>query len=248
MFNTIPKKLKNNILLIGVLLLVFSCDKEVKIEFEEEHIETADGANVAINYPKAEGTKDIANTINKTLQDYIVSQTNFSEDDTNQKSIDDAISQFNNEYNRFKQDFPDSQKPWEVFIDGEVTYRTPEIICISINSYLDTGGAHGNTNVRFFNFDPLTGKLLSKKDLISNMEALSEVIEKKLNSEVESNAKNEPIEDFFFGKDFQLPETLGYSDEGLIVLYNPYEIASYSRGIIEFSIPFSEVKDLLKIH
>ena len=56
------------------------------------------------------------------------------------------------------------------------------------------------------------------------------------------------MEDFFFGKDFQLPETLGYSDEGLIVLYNPYEIASYSQGIIEFTIPYSEISSFLNIN
>ncbi len=56
------------------------------------------------------------------------------------------------------------------------------------------------------------------------------------------------MEDYFFGNDFQLPESLGFSDEGLIILYNPYEIASYSQGIIEFTIPYDTINDYLNIY
>ena len=47
---------------------------------------------------------------------------------------------------------------------------------------------------------------------------------------------------------FELPESLGYSDEGLIILYNPYEIASYAQGIIEFSIPYEDVNSFLNVN
>ena len=56
------------------------------------------------------------------------------------------------------------------------------------------------------------------------------------------------MEDEFFGKDFQLPETIGYSDEGIIILYNPYEIASYAQGIVEFTIPFEDVSSFLNVN
>ena len=44
---------------------------------------------------------------------------------------------------------------------------------------------------------------------------------------------------------FQLPKNIGYSEDGIILLYNTYEIAPYSTGIIEFVIPFEEVNSLL---
>jgi hypothetical protein len=247
MFNKLNSILKKYLVLIVILSFVFSCNEDVKIEFSEELIETSQDADISINYPKAKGNTEVSELINNTIETYIVSQTNFSEDTIAKLSIQEAVKRFNTEFNSFKNDFPDSPQQWEAFIDGEVTYRSPEVISMAINSYLDTGGAHGNTNVRFFNFNPQTGTLFSKSDLISNVKELSKIIEKKLIEHAQTNSK-EPMEDFFFGKDFQLPETIGYSDEGLIVLYNPYEIASYSQGIIQFTIPYDEISSFLNIN
>lgn len=63
-----------------------------------------------------------------------------------------------------------------------------------------------------------------------------------------SKNKDSQMEDYFFGKDFQLPESIGFSDEGVIILYNPYEIASYSQGIIEFTIPYEEIESNLNLY
>ncbi|WP_431133371.1 DUF3298 and DUF4163 domain-containing protein [Psychroserpens mesophilus] len=239
--------MKKHLLYIIILSFFFSCKEDVKIEFSEANIETSEDADISINFPKATGNKDASELINSTIQNYIISQTNLSEDSLTNLTIEDAVKRFNTEFNNFKNDFPDSPQKWEAFIDGEVTYRSPEVICIAINTYLDTGGAHGNTNIKFFNFDSQTGKLYSKADLITDVQALSEIIENTLKNHVKSDS-GESMENFFFGKDFQLPESIGFSDEGLIVLYNPYEIASYSQGIIEFTISFEEISSFLNIN
>ncbi|MFK7782622.1 DUF3298 domain-containing protein [Psychroserpens sp.] len=229
------------------LVTIFSCKNEVEIKFIEENIETSKAADISINFPKAEGDKAVSELINSVIQNYIVSQTNLTDDSLNNVSIDEAVKRFNTEFKTFKNDFPESSQKWEAFIDGEVTYRSPEVICIAVNSYLDTGGAHGNTHIKFFNFNPQTGQLYSKAEIINDIQGLSGVITNKLKEEVKSNS-DEPMEEFFFGKDFQLPESLGFSDEGLIVLYNPYEIASYSQGIMEFTIPFEDINSYFNIN
>ena len=220
----------------------------MKVDFSEEIIETSEGAEIALNFPKAEGTKDITNRINQTLENYIIKQINVSENEDTDGNLYDAIAKFNYEYKSFKNDFPDSAQQWEVLIDGEVTYRSPEIISIAITSYLDTGGAHGSSSVKFFNFNPQTGEQLHIKDLVNNRQGLSNIIKEKLIIEIKADSDANGMEDVFFGKEFQLPETLGYSDEGLIVLYNPYEIATYSQGIVEFTIPFEDISRFLKIN
>ncbi|WCO01503.1 DUF3298 and DUF4163 domain-containing protein [Psychroserpens ponticola] len=239
--------MKKYFLVFVLLSTMFSCEEDVKIDFFEENIESSKDADVSINFPKAKGNKTVSELINNTIQNYIISQTNLSEDSLTNLSIEDAVTRFNTEFKNFKTDFPESSQKWEAFIDGEVTYRSPQVISIAINSYLDTGGAHGNTNIRFFNFNPNTGELYTKNDLISNIEGLSNTIENQLKENIKSDSE-EPIEDFFFGKDFQLPESLGYSDEGLIILYNPYEIASYSQGIIEFTISYNDINSFLNIN
>jgi hypothetical protein len=43
-----------------------------------------------------------------------------------------------------------------------------------------------------------------------------------------------------------MPANIGYNDEGVIFLYNVYEIAPYARGIIEFTMPFETISEFLK--
>jgi hypothetical protein len=56
------------------------------------------------------------------------------------------------------------------------------------------------------------------------------------------------MEDFFFGKPFQLPENIGFSDDGLVLLYNVYEVASFNQGYTEFVIPFEDIASYLKLN
>lgn len=247
MFNRLYQILKNYIVSVLILSLFFTCGEEIYIDFLEEQIATSEAAEISINFPKAKGNAVVSEAINNTIKNHIVNQTNLSEDSLTNLSIADAVDRFNTEFKNFKTNFPDSAQKWEAFIDGEVTYRSADVICIAINSYLDTGGAHGNTNVKFFNFNPQTGELYSKQELIDNFEGISVLIENKLHENLKSNS-GDVTEDFFFGKNFQLPESIGYSDEGLIILYNPYEIASYSQGIIEFTIPYNEVDAFMSIY
>jgi hypothetical protein len=247
MFNRLYQILKNYIVSVLILSLFFTCGEEIYVDFLEEQITTSEAAEISINFPKAKGNAVVSEAINNTIKNHIVNQTNLSEDSLTNISIADAVDRFNTEFKNFKTNFPDSAQKWEAFIDGEVTYRSADVICIAINSYLDTGGAHGNTNVKFFNFNPQTGELYSKQELIDNFEGLSVLIENKLHENLKSNS-GDVTEDFFFGKNFQLPESIGYSDEGLIILYNPYEIASYSQGIIEFTIPYNEVDAFMSIY
>ncbi|TXD82187.1 DUF3298 and DUF4163 domain-containing protein [Subsaximicrobium wynnwilliamsii] len=249
MFNvlqSIPKTVKKLALLVLLPAMILSCAEEVKVNFEEAQIKTTEAANINFNYPKATGTKTVAERINQSIENYVANQTNMANDTLRNVTIDEAVKQFNFEYKRFKSDFPEAAQQWEAFVDGEVTYKSPELICIYINSYLDTGGAHGNTVVRFLNFDAQTGELLEKEALINDRAAFLKIVQQHFQSETKPQDQGETTEDFFFGKDFQLPESIGFNDEGVVILYNTYEIASYAQGITEFLIPYAEVNSLLK--
>ena len=53
---------------------------------------------------------------------------------------------------------------------------------------------------------------------------------------------------FMFEQDsFYLPENMGFTKEGLKLLYNPYEVASYADGPIEFTLTHAEIKKYLAI-
>ncbi|SDR79497.1 protein of unknown function [Formosa sp. Hel1_31_208] len=237
--------MKNTALLFICILFLFSCKEDIPIAFSEANIESSEEAEISINYPNAISTSEASKLINKTLENYIANQLDLSNDSIKITNVKEAAEQFDKAFVDFKTDFPEASQKWEAFIDSEVTYRSPDLICIVVNSYLDTGGAHGNTLVKFLNFNAETGALLTNLDLISNIEGFSKLVESKLNKALDTSSDGDSMEDVFFGENFQLPETIGYSDEGLIILYNPYEIASYAQGIIEFNIPFEEVTSYL---
>lgn len=227
-----------------LLIFTFSCDEIVTTNFSESSLEFNKNAVVEINIPKADETSMLSKTINSTIENHIANMLNFSEEESDTISLEFAISKFDKEYESFKSDFEESSLVWEAMFDGEVTYHSPMVITIAINSYLNTGGAHGNLNITLFNFDTSTGELLNNKELISDLTSFSEIAEKHFKEH--TNTKEE-LGDYFFGEAFHLPSNIGFNDEGVLLFYNVYEIASYAVGVTEFTIPYEEVEDLLNV-
>lgn len=234
-------------LMLSAFLILFSCKKDVPLTFKYQSIEKKENVLVDINYPKAEGNDDIAKKINTQLENFLANEINMSETREKDLTLDDAIKEFDNEYKSFKDDFPDTSQQWEALIESEVTYESENIICISVNSYLDTGGAHGNSHVTFLNFDKKTGALLKQKDIITEMQAFKNFVEPYFKKATKPLSNEDSIEDPFYGQGFQLPENIGFGESGIILLYNVYEIASYAQGITEFSIPYATANPYLKI-
>ena len=71
------------------------------------------------------------------------------------------------------------------------SYQSPEVICIAINGYTNTGGAHGNMNITLYNFDAQTGALLELNDIIKDVEGFSQVVKTHFKKEIEANSDDE---------------------------------------------------------
>jgi len=238
--------LKKFAILIFVSIAISSCKNEVLLTFSEANITKNDNAIIEINIPNAEGTTNLSKAINSTVENFIVNTISFNEDTIINISLNDAIKKFDSIYIAFKDDFEENSLIWEALIDGEVTYQSPKITCIAINSYLNTGGAHGNMNISFLNFNSQTGEVLQIEDFLKNDKGFLKLAKTYFNFKIEEESDEKGFNDYFFGDDFQLPANIGFSDEGMILLYNIYEIAPYSEGITEFTIPFEEVLEYIK--
>ena len=248
MFNKTLDVMKKIFVLLSITSLLFSCHEDLKLTFKEHNISLTENAIIDINYPKAEANTSVATKINNTIESFMVNQMSMTQDSIIKGSIDTAVKQFDIEYINFKNEFLESPQKWEALIDAEVSYQSPELVCIAINTYLDTGGAHGNGAVNFFNFNPQNGSVLTKKELINDMSGFSKVVEQYFKQKTQPTPNEEDMEDYFFGEDFRLPESIGFTDEGVIILYNTYEIASYATGITEFEIPYDEVSSYLNFN
>ncbi|MCF8274863.1 MAG: DUF3298 and DUF4163 domain-containing protein [Flavobacteriaceae bacterium] len=226
--------------LVGFLLFFLACKEDSELLFSEVNITTDNNSLVEINIPKAFGDDEISNNINTEITNFLISQLIIGDADSNtSKSVEESITTFNNEYNSFISNFPESTLPWEAQIDGEVMFQSEQVISISLSSYLNTGGAHGILQIAFLNFNAITGKPVENKNLFNNLDSFKSIAKTYFDNTVEDkNTLFEP-------DNFVLPANIGYSEDGLILLYNVYEIAPYSTGTIEFTIPYEEIDSVL---
>lgn len=231
---------KKTALYFSLFLVLFNCKEDLNIIFIEDTITTTTNTLVDINIPKAIGNTTNVSLINKELHKLVITALQIgNSDNILSNSIEESITSFNEEFQAFNAEFPEISQPWEAQIDGEVVFKSSEIICISITSYINTGGAHGINTISFLNFDPKTGKRITNNHLFKNQKGFEAVAKAYFKKSVSD-------EDMLFEPDtFKLPANIGFTNQGVILLYNQYEIAPYSTGIIDCTIPYNAIKGYL---
>ena len=239
--------MKRTSLLLSLILLLSSCNSEFKPAiFETTEIKSSYEAEVLATYDRAKDNNELSKTINFKIEEAIISTLSDASKKTNLESI---LKDFNNEYLEFKKEFPDASEPvWELHIETEKIYQSEDIITLAISTYEFKGGAHGNDKIKFLNLNAKTGEILNQADIINNIERFKTLAETHFTTSLELDTDTVKMEDYFFGKPFQLPENMGFSEDGLIFLYNVYEVASYNQGYTEFVIPFEDIQSFLKVN
>ena len=225
---------------ICCFLVLFNCKEEQNIVFSEINITSENNIAVEINIPHASGDKIVSNQINAEIQNKIISSLHIGNpDEITSATIEESIAAFNKEYIAFKTDFSETEQIWEAQIDGEVLYQSQDLISIAITSYTNTGGAHGILNISFLNFDSITGQRLQNNQLFNDTEAFKTVAEPYFKDAIEDEGL------LLDDNQFELPTNIGYSEEGIILLYNTFEVEPYSNDIIEFAVPFEVAEPFL---
>lgn len=159
------------------------------------------------------------------------------------------INGFVREYAQDKERFPDMPK-WFEESNQTVVFNHPKLVGLKTEMYSYRGGAHAIYATIFDNYDPKTGNALTWKDLLQVGEegALVELGESYFRTTYKL-ASSESLADseFSFEKDaFYLPENFVFDENGMTFLYGLYEIAAYVDGEQTFTIPYKEVRSLLK--
>ncbi|SDD66394.1 Protein of unknown function [Pricia antarctica] len=233
-----------------IFLVLIGCQKkENNLTFEPLKLGDTlceDCPHISITIPRAIEHTRTANTINTALQEEIISLLLF-DDDLKIANLDDALMSFKNGYSELKDLYPEETTPWETKIDGNVVYEDEKILTLELNSYVFTGGAHGYSAKRILNFDKKRGVELENWQLFRNRKDFQQFAEAKFREQEAIPAEASiNYTGLMFEKDsFYLPENIGFTKEGVKLLYNPYEVASYADGPIVLTLPFKEVKRYL---
>ena len=227
--------------LMGVF---FSCEYDSTITFEEIEITIPNNKIVTINIPKAIGTNEASTKINNALETIISSTLRIGNvDSILVETLEGNIRLFNDEFQSFKNDFPESLQEWEAQIDGDIMYQSPEVISIAITSYINTGGAHGALTIRLINFNAEDGLQIPNTALFTKNDVLESIAKPYFDEMIKDKG-----DDFFNTSEFKLSDNIGYDEEGIIMLYNVFEIAPYSTGITQFTIPYEDISHLLNFN
>jgi hypothetical protein len=231
-------------------LIVFSCKKEnASLSFSEISVLNEDGAKVEINIPKAQGNSQVSEKINATINDFVCSALQLDTSNEKERTINASVKAFNESFFNFNKLISSELKSelpvWEALIDSELLYKNEYISCIAINASINTGGANTSMVFKFFNFDNKTGDLLTTNELVNNLIEFKALVKKYYDKEISSSFDDADIH--INNNTFKLPETLGFNDEGVIILYGDFDLGVLEKEIIEFTIPYEVANQYLNI-
>ena len=259
--------MKHYIAIAFTALLFTACGKDKKetneidtedtvpLTFEVMHYdkETAssctDCPNINMDIAVAAGLQPTADSINKAVFNVTREVIHYGKDPYSATDYKQLTESFVKSYTDIKEEYPDETAIWEGTVKATVDYRTDDIINVVVNYYTFKGGANGNAGIESLLFDPKTGHRFLNREIFNDVDGFTDFVEKKFRKQFNI----EPMESinstgllFEDGK-FSLPNSILFTEKGIVLYYNAYEISAYSEGTKELVLPYEEIEDYLSV-
>lgn len=173
------------------------------------------------------------------------------ESDEKTQSRDLLVAELDERFKEFTQPgFSDAPVDWEITRTASVLFQNSDVITIDIRSEGFVGGAHGFNERTLMAFDVASGRRLAIKDLI---DPASEALFHKLVEDQFRRAREIPVGEsladagYFVrpGEPMPVPDNFGITPGGLVIQYNPYEVAPYAYGATEIVVPLEAFQGVL---
>jgi hypothetical protein len=142
-----------------------------------------------------------------------------------------------------KNDYP--VRRYESLMNYVIPYNQKNLLSIYIDEYTYSGGAHGNTVRSARTWNILTGEIYDLEDFFRCNPYNREEIIYFLRREAREESKTDGykyfenyevlIDQYFEEENFYI------TSKGLVIFYDLYTITPYASGIVEFTIPFTEL-------
>lgn len=176
------------------------------------------------------------------------------------EAVDKYVKTYIADYKELEQDFIEEMKnedslpiaSWFSYYEisfSEILYNQHDLLSFSAFVENYTGGAHGGHMLTNKTLDLKTGKPIREEEIFIEdyQDDLSRLIVQVLTNE---NSLDDPIDlediGFFSVEEIYPNKNFYVSDAGITYTFNEYEIANYSMGAIEVTLPFERVRYLLK--
>ena len=258
------KKIFPSLLLFSLITHLISCGEEgqsslsenLKYEMVKYHktsagcdsIKNENCTEIKIEFPQ------VTYPVNKSIEEKINKSiiTLFSQDilgGTESSDFEVLMNGFIQDYESFKQEFPDEVQSWIIERSGEVKLNKANIFSIDYTEYAFTGGAHPNTFVSFKNFNLNNGEEISLDELLTleKQKELTKIAEQEFRQLKQLGPEDDlgSAGFWFESNKFSLNDNFLISDSGLVFYYNNYEITAYAFGPSELEISYEKIKTLV---
>ena len=131
---------------------------------------------------------------------------------------------------------------------NKILFQNDSLLAYAVEFSDYTGGAHGSYRVTYTNIDLNDLVTLSEEDIFKPdyykplTDKIVNALMKKFDAPVPDSLL---MHGFFTVEDIVPNNNFWLDDKGIHYAYNQYEIAPYAMGVIEVSVPYSDLQDIL---
>lgn len=165
-------------------------------------------------------------------------------------TIEEQADRFMKQYEEFKKEPYSAGRRYELTSSTETLTESQNLLTLQLDAYTYSGGAHGASFRSFINYDIAQKKVLLLNDILKNnyRDSLLQVAERVFRKN-EGLAQQGPLPKdayFFKGNKFDLSNAYAFTPQGILFLYNEYEIKPYAAGRTELLVKYGLLKNLLR--
>jgi hypothetical protein len=203
-------------------------------------------ASYEVNYPVFAGLSDSTKI---KLQNAINANVSMGNPEAEGWTMDMVANNFIDNFESFKKESPELSSSWYYKADVAVETLVDTLLSLSVKDEFFTGGAHGGGGKYFISINPITAKQVTLNTVLKNgyTEALRAEGEKafRQNHHLLDTASLMENGFEFPQNKFGLNDNYGFTREGIVFVFNSYEIASYAEGPTEILIPYEKIRGWL---
>lgn len=214
--------------------------------------------NINFAYVKETEGDTVAPRINRELVRKVLGmETPLSPTEAVDLYVDDFLKEYRSDVTTFyMQEDESKEDDTHAWLNYEIDIQTQTDVArqgkvvnyvAEQSSYM--GGAHPNFFASWLNFDMKTGYLLTLEEIMipdyepKLQEALAYELQVKCNAESMEGVREAG---YLNWSELYVPDNFLIKDDGLLFLFNPYEIASWSMGSTELMLTNETLKNILK--
>ena len=230
--------------MVVLLILVIGCQKKVeRADIQPDVVDTADTVGLL--------PVEVPATLSDSTANYQYS-ARFPR--TGEPVVDTLIEQFvQMQIDSFTAHAPkDIGNPnWISELDINYSSSTfpPHILCYKFDTYVFTGGAHGNTAVTTMIFDMDTKQLLQLSDIFLPEAHFAESLSVMSRVELRENLGKMLNEEMLESGTTPTPDNFArfmLAPRDLVIFFEQYAVAPYAAGVQVVTIPLARLAPILK--